>query len=66
MGNKTLVIAIDRILPAGQMSLKEAETEVRDGVTEEKLNEIIQTQKSKTKIMVEPAFLKDLEKNFKK
>ncbi|WP_417430326.1 peptidylprolyl isomerase [Halpernia sp.] len=66
MGPKTLVIAIDEILPPSQMSEKDAEEYLKDNVTEEQLNSIIATQRAKTKIVVQPEFLKDLEKNFKK
>lgn len=66
MGDKTLVIAIDKILPPTQMTQEEAAEELKDAVNEQKLNEVIAHQKSKTKIIVEPAFLRDLEKNFKK
>jgi parvulin-like peptidyl-prolyl isomerase len=66
MGSKTLVIAIDGILPPSQMTEKESEDYLKDGVSEEQLNSIIDTQRAKTKITVDPEFLKDLEKNFKK
>lgn len=66
MGPKTLVIAIDEILPTTQMSENEAEDYLKDDVTEELLNNIISAQRTKTKIIVEPGFVKDLEKNFKK
>ncbi|WP_133439955.1 MULTISPECIES: peptidylprolyl isomerase [Chryseobacterium] len=66
MGDKSLVIAIDKILPPSQMTQEEAAEELKDAVTEKKLNEIIAEQKAKTKIVVQPEFLKDLEKNFKK
>ncbi|SFI50969.1 peptidylprolyl isomerase [Halpernia frigidisoli] len=66
MGTKTLVIAIDSILPPSQMTEKESEEYLKDGVSEEQLNSIIERQRAKTKIIVQPEFLKDLEKNFKK
>ncbi|MGS0748624.1 peptidylprolyl isomerase [Halpernia sp. GG3] len=66
MGSKTLVIAIDSILPPTQMTEKEAEDYLKDGVSEEILNSTIAAQRAKTKIIVQPEFLKDLEKNFKK
>ncbi|WHF51577.1 peptidylprolyl isomerase [Chryseobacterium gotjawalense] len=66
MGDKSLVIAIDKILPPSQMTQEEAAEELKDAVNEKKLNEIIAEQKAKTKIVVQPEFLKDLEKNFKK
>lgn len=66
MGSKTLVIAIDGILPPSQMTEKEAADYLKDSVSEEQLNSIIATQRAKTKITVQPEFIKDLEKNFKK
>ena len=66
MGDKSLVIAIDKILAPSQMTQEEAAEELKDAVNEKKLNEIIAEQKAKTKIVVQPEFLKDLEKNFKK
>ena len=66
MGDKTLIIAIDGITPQTQMTEKEAENYLKDAVSEEKLNKIISEQRAKTKITVQPEFLKDLEKNFKK
>ena len=66
IGAKTLVIAIDKILPPMQMTQQQATEELKDAVTEQKLNEIIAAQKAKTTITVQPEFLKDLEKNFKK
>lgn len=66
MGDKILVIAIDRILPPTPMTQEEATEELKDAVNEKKLNEIIAEQKAKTTIVVQPEFLKDLEKNFKK
>jgi peptidyl-prolyl cis-trans isomerase SurA len=66
MGDQSLVVAIDKILPPSQMTQEEAAEELKDAVNEKKLNEIIAEQKAKTKIVVQPEFLKDLEKNFKK
>lgn len=66
MTERTLVIAIDKILPASQMSRTEAEEQLKDAVTEQKLRETIAIQKAKTKIVIQPEFTKDLEKNFKK
>ncbi len=66
MGARSLVIAIDQILPPTQMTQAEATEELKDAVNEKKLNEIIALQKAKTKIVIQPEFMKDLEKNFKK
>ena len=66
MGKRSLVIAIDQLLAPSQMTQLEAAEELKDAVNEEKLNEIIAVQKAKTKITVQPDFIKGLEKNFKK
>lgn len=66
MEERSLVIAIDKILPPTQMTQAEAADLLRDAVTEEKLQEIVVQQKAQTKIVIQPEFLKDLEKNFKK
>ncbi|MDO5615223.1 MAG: peptidylprolyl isomerase [Cruoricaptor ignavus] len=66
IGDRTLVIAVDSIIPKTQMTQEEAKDLLYDAVTEEKLREIIAKQRAKTKIVVEPEFRKDLEKNFKK
>lgn len=66
LGDRTLVIAIDDILPEQQMTQKESQELLNDAVIDQKLQETIATQRAKTKIVVEPAFLNDLEKNFKK
>ena len=64
--DKLLVIAIDGILPTSPMTREEAADQVKDAVTEEILNKTIADQYSKTKITIEPSFLKELNKNFKK
>jgi peptidyl-prolyl cis-trans isomerase SurA len=66
MGERFLVIAIDKILPPSQMTQEEASELLKDAVTEQKLRETIAAQKAKTKIIIQPEFMKDLEKNFKK
>lgn len=66
LNERTLVIAIDDILPPSQMTLEEATDSLKDAVTEDVLKNTIQQQKAKTKIVVEPGFIKELEKNFKK
>ena len=64
--DRLLVIAIDGILPASPMTREEASEQLKDDVTEEILNKTITEQHAKTKITVEPSFLKELSKNFKK
>ena len=66
MEERTLVIAIDQILMPTQMTQDEAAELLKDAVNEERLKAIIAEQKAKTKIVIEPEFRKDLEKNFKK
>ena len=66
MGERDLVISIDDILQPSQMTLDEAKELVNEAVTEEVLNKITSEQRAKTKIVVEPSFMKELEKNFKK
>ena len=66
MEERTLVIAIDQILPPSQMTQEEAAELLKDAVNEERLKAVIAEQKAKTKIVIEPEFRKDLEKNFKK
>ena len=61
-----MVIAIDGILPSSPMTREEASEELKDDVTEDILNKTIAAQRSKTNITVEPSFLKELSKNFKK
>lgn len=66
MEARTLVIAIDKILPPTQMTQAEAAELLKDAVNEERLRAVIEEQKAKTKIVIQPEFRKDLEKNFKK
>ena len=66
IGDKTVVIAVDSIVPPSQMTQEEADDILRDVIFEEELQQTIAQQKAKTKIIVEPSFLKELEKNFKK
>ncbi|MBH1959116.1 MAG: peptidylprolyl isomerase [Flavobacteriia bacterium] len=66
MEERTLVIAIDKILPPTQMTQAEAAELLKDAVNEERLKAIIAEQKAKTNIVIQPEFRKDLEKNFKK
>ena len=66
MDKRLLIIAIDEILPPSQMSRQDAEQQLKTEITEEILTKTIQEQRNKTKITLEPAFMADLEKNFKK
>ena len=66
MEKRDLVIAIDDLLPPTQMTQEEAADLLKDAVTDQKLNETIEQQRAKTQITVQPQFLSDLQKNFKK
>ena len=66
MDKRLLIIAIDEILPPSQMSRQDAEQQLKTELAEEILTKTIQEQRNKTKITLEPAFMADLEKNFKK
>lgn len=66
MGDRLLVVAIEELLPKRQMTEAEAHQLLTDAVTEQALITILEKQRAKTIITVEPAFIKDLEKNFKK
>ena len=48
------------------MTQEEAKDKIEEALTEQKLAETIAQQKSKTKIVIQPSFQKDLEQNFKK
>lgn len=66
LGDRTVVIAVDALIPQTQMTEKEAYDMLFDAVSDEFLQQTIAQQRAKTKIVVEPAFIKDLEANFKK
>ena len=64
--DRTIIIAIDDLLPPTQMTQEEAGESLKDAVTEEVLRKTIQNQRAKTNIILEPGFISELEKNFKK
>lgn len=66
LDNKTLIIAIDAILPSAPMTKEEASAQLKEDVTEDILNKTVKEQRSKTSIVIEPSFLKELSANFKK
>ncbi len=66
MGSRTLVIAIDELLPSTRMTREEAAEDLQDAVNEQQLIAILEEQRAKTNIVVEPAFLSGLQQNFKK
>lgn len=66
IGERDVVIAIDDILPEQQMTLDEAKEDMTDAVTEMVLQKTIADQRAKTKVEIQPAFMAELKKNFKK
>ena len=66
LGERLLIIAIDGILPSSPMTKEEAMEELRADVREDILAKTIAEQRQKTKIVIEPSFNAELEKNFKK
>ena len=66
LGDKLIIIAIDNILPSSPMTQEEATEQLKSDVAEDLINKIIAEQRNKTKITVEPNFITELQKNFKK
>ncbi len=66
IGERDVVIAIDDILPEQQMTLEESKEDMTDAVTEMVLQKTIAEQRAKTKVEIQPAFMAELNKNFKK
>ena len=66
IGERDVVVAIDELLPEQQMTQAEAEPEMEDAVTEKVLQKTIAEQRAKTKVEIQPAFMAELKKNFKK
>lgn len=64
--DRNVVIVIDDIIPAETMTYDEAKDLVKDNVTEQTLKEAVEKQKAKTKIEIQPGFIEELTKNFKK
>ena len=60
------MVAIDDLLPEQQMTLEESKEDMNDAVTEKLLQKTIATQRAKTKVEIQPAFMAELNKNFKK
>ena len=63
---RDVVVAIDDILPEQAMTFEEAEPEMTDAVTEKVLQKTISEQRAKTNIEIQPGFMAELNKNFKK
>ena len=66
ISNRDVVVSIDGLLPEQQMTQAEAQEDMTDGVTEKLLQKTIAEQRAKTKIEIQPAFMAELNKNFKK
>ncbi|MDP9955297.1 peptidyl-prolyl cis-trans isomerase SurA [Epilithonimonas hungarica] len=66
IGERDVIVTIDELLPEQQMTQAEAEPEMDDAVTEKLLQKTIADQRKKTKIEIQPAFMQELNKNFKK
>ena len=66
ISERDVVVAIDALLPEQQMTQEESQEDMTDGVTEKVLQKTIAEQRAKTKIEIQPAFMAELNKNFKK
>lgn len=66
LGERTVVVALDQIVAEKQMSLEESKDYIKDALTQQRLEQTLSLQRSSTKIIVDKAFMADLEKNFKK
>lgn len=66
IGDRDVVVAVDGLLPEQQMTQAEAQEDMTDGVTEKLLQKTIAEQRAKTKVEIQPAFMAELNKNFKK
>ncbi len=66
IGERDVIVAIDDLLPEQQMTLEESKEDMTDAVTERLLQKTIADQKAKIKVEIQPAFMAELNKNFKK
>jgi peptidyl-prolyl cis-trans isomerase SurA len=66
ISDRDVIVAIDELLPEQQMTLEESKEDMTDAVTEKVLQTTIANQRAKTKVEIEPAFMAELKKNFKK
>ena len=64
--NQLLFIAIDQLLPERPMTREEAAGALKNLVTEALIQKAVEEQRNKTKIVIEPLFLKTLNQYFKK
>lgn len=61
-----VVLAVDDIIPEEIMTYEEAKDLVREDYTDQVLKDAIASQKAKVKVEVQPGFVEELSKNFKK
>lgn len=66
IADRDVVVAIDDLLPEQQMTLEESKEDMNDAVTEKLLQKTIAAQRAKTRVDIQPAFMAELNKNFKK
>lgn len=66
IADRDVVVAIYDLLPEQQMTLEESKEDMNDAVTEKLLQKTIAAQRAKTKVEIQPAFMAELNKNFKK
>jgi len=66
ISDRDVIVAIDELLPEQQMTLEESKEDMTDAVTEKVLQTTIANQRAKTKVEIQPAFMAELKKNFKK
>lgn len=64
--DQLLLIAIDQLLPERSMTREEATVPLKNLVTEALIQKAVEEQRNKTKIVIEPLFLKTLNQYFKK
>lgn len=61
-----VVLAVDDILPEEVMTYEEAKDMVKEDYTDQVLKDTVASQKAKIKVEVQPGFIEELSKNFKK
>ncbi|SKB73314.1 peptidyl-prolyl cis-trans isomerase SurA [Soonwooa buanensis] len=64
--DREVIVAVDELLPEETMTFEEAQDTVKDAMTEAMLQETLANQKKKVKVEIQPGFVEDLKKTFKK
>lgn len=64
--DRDVIVAVDELIPEQSMTFEEAKDSVKDTLTEKMLKETIESQKNKLKVEIQPGFIEDLSKTFKK